>query len=169
MPLARPAVPNGTRILWFGNVRRLHFWRTVEALVIAAVFSGLLVRASMHRISRFYGGATLPSEMVDQGTLSQEPNPVAAVLASSQKAIVRLERLQSIQRSQADIIAEDTVIRYNKHSANRLPGKTTASLSRARGPIQLRFGRDTDTVAADTVVRYGTRFATPRLEGQNKP
>lgn len=170
IPLAGPRGPNGTNNLWYA--RRPNFWRSVEAFVIAVVFACLLVRASMDRLSRLYRGPTLPSEMVEQRTPSQKPNQVAAVLPFSgpfsEKAIAKLGRLESTQRSQADITAEDTVIRYDQQSADRFQGKTTASLTRASGPVRLTFGRDTDTVAADTVVRYGTAFTAPHMSAGKK-
>ena len=126
----------------------------------------------MDRLSRLYRGPTLPSEMVEQRTPSQKPNRVAAVLPFSgpfsEKAIAKLGRLESTQRTQADITAEDTVIRYDQQSADRFQGKTTASLTRASGPVRLTFGRDTDTVAADTVVRYGTAFTAPHMSTGKK-
>ena len=141
IPLAGPAAPNGTNNLWYA--RRPNFWRSVEAFVIAVVFACLLVRASMDRLSRLYRGPTLPSEMVEQRTPSQKPNQVAAVLPFSgpfsEKAIAKLGRLESTQRSQADITAEDTVIRYDQHSADRFQGKPTASLTRASGPVQTPY------------------------------
>jgi hypothetical protein len=61
--------------------------------------------------------------MVEQRTPSQKPNQLAAVLPFSgpfsEKAIAKLRRLESTQRSQADITAEDTVIRYGQQSADR--------------------------------------------------
>ena len=117
IPLVQPAVPSGTNIVPYRTLRRPispsneSFWRTATVVALAAVLC-LLLGASVHRLSPLPGGLSLPSEVVQQQVPLQRTKPVATVLASDRKPIVTPNRLHSTYSSEADMVAEDTVVRY---------------------------------------------------------
>lgn len=121
-PLVPPAVPSGTSIFPFRDVRRPSswsnesFWRTATVVAIAAILS--LLGASVHRVSPLPGGLSQPSEGVQQQVPFQRTVPVVTVFASDQKPAVTPNRLDSSSGSAADLVAEDTVVRYNRRVAS---------------------------------------------------
>lgn len=118
IPLIQPAVPSGTNIVPYRTVRRPispsneWFWRTATVVALAAVLC-LLLGASVHRLSPLPGGLSVSSEAVQQQVPLRRTRPVATVLASDRKPIVTPNRLHSSHSSEADMVAEDTVIRHN--------------------------------------------------------
>jgi hypothetical protein len=122
IPLAQHAVPGGTP---YRTVRRPispsneSFWRTAPVVALAAVLC-LLLGASVHRLSPLPGGLSLPSEVDQQQVPLQRTKPVATVLASDRKPIVTPNRLDSTYSSEADMVAEDTVVRH--HTGVASPG-----------------------------------------------
>lgn len=157
-------------------------WRTVEALAIAMVFC-MMMGVSIRRVSPFRGDPSLPSVMAGRRTAQRSTLPQAKVLPLSQQPVVTLNPRQSTDSGTADAIAEDLVIRHQERAADLRDNPAAKNLTsspvqgqrlRAENTtlqpgVRFTFGIDTDMLAADTVVRYGTRFAAPRLEGQNKP
>jgi hypothetical protein len=149
-------------------LRRPMSWRTVEALAIAIVFC-MMMGVSIHRLSALPGRTSLPSGMLEQRNASQSGRPRAKVLASFQQRVGTGNSRQSPDGGEADIVAEDIVIRYQKRAVN-LPGqvakKPTSSPVQAqllppknttsKPGVRLTFGRAADMVAADTLVQYGT-------------
>jgi hypothetical protein len=135
-----PTVPHRMNVL----LRRPMSWRTVEALAIAIVFC-MMMGLSIHRLSAVPGRTSLASGMLEEQNDVQPARPTEKVLASSQPAVTRNSR-QSPTGGEADIVAEDIVIRHQKRAVNLLgkPG------------VRLTFGRDADIFAADTVVQYGS-------------
>jgi hypothetical protein len=169
---ARSGVSKGMNTLRLGDVSRPAVWRMIETVSIAAVFCCVMLSASIHRLSAFPAELPRPSESVEQRIATPQPKPVAADF--SDKATRGVDRLGSTERSRSDVIAQDTVIRYDKYSSN-VQAKTTASLYLARWSVasaqrtdlksgsRLSFGRGNDMLAADTVVRYGVDFAAHRI------
>ncbi len=159
VPPVKPKVPRRMNILLKGPI----YWRMVEALAIATVFC-MMVGVSIHRLSAFPGRASLPSE---QRSASQPATPTAKVLASSQQPVGTRNSRQSPEGGEADIVAEDFVIRYRNLAVN-LPGQAakepTSGLAKNRllppknmtskPGVRLAVGRDADMVAA-RVVQYG--------------
>ena len=135
IPLVGPGAPNGMNILCLSTLSRPIVWRAIETLAIAGVFCCLLLSASIHRLSPLPGEPPLSSKMVEQRTPFQKQKPTATVLALSEKPNVSLDRLQSTQRSEADIIAQDTVIRHDKRFGNPRLQANTAKLSRESGSV----------------------------------
>ena len=121
-PLVPPAVPSGTNIFPFRAVRRPtpwsneSFWRTSTVVAIAAILS--LLGASVHRVSPLPAGLSQPSEGVQQQVPFQRTVPVVTVFASDQKPAVTPNRLDSTSGIAADLVAEDTVVRYNRRVAS---------------------------------------------------
>jgi hypothetical protein len=118
IPLVQHVVPSGTSIVPYRTARRPispsneSFWRTATVVALAAVLC-LLLGASVHRLSPLPGGLTLPSGVVQQQVPLQRTKPVATVLAFDRKPIVTPNRLDSTYSSEADMVAEDTVVRHN--------------------------------------------------------
>ena len=118
IPLVQHAVPSGTSIVPYRTVRRPifpsneSFWRTATVVALAAVLC-LLLGASVHRLSPLPGGLSPPSEVVEQQVPLQRTKSVATVLASDGKPIVTPNRLDSTYSSEADLVAEDTVVRHH--------------------------------------------------------
>jgi len=109
------------------------WWRGVDALAISAVFLAI-VGVSIHGLWASRGPVPLSSGIL----FFQAAKPVAEALASSQHPAPQASR-QSLEQMEADVVAEDTVIRY-----------PTRVVSVARKP------RNAGTLAADIVVRYGS-------------
>ena len=118
--------------------RRLMSWRTVEPIAIAIVLC-MMMGLSIHRLSAVPDRTSLASEMLDEQ--NEGLKPTEKVTASSQPVVDRNSR-QSLRGGEADIVAEDIVIRHQKRVVN-LPGKLGAPLIFGQG------------AAADTVVQYG--------------
>ena len=118
IPLVQHAVPSGTSIVPYRTVRRPifpsneSFWRTATVVALAAVLC-LLLGASVHRLSPLPGGLSPPSEVVEQQVPLQRTKSVATVLASGRNPIVTPIRLDSTYSSEADLVAEDTVVRHH--------------------------------------------------------
>ena len=162
-PPVEPTVPHLTTIL----LRRPVFWRTVETLTIAIVFC-MMMGLSIHRLSALPGRASLSSEMSEQRNASQAARSTAKVLGSAQQQVITPNSRQASVGSEGDSVAEDIIIRYQKGAAN-LPGqaakKATSGLVQGQSlppknttlkpGVRFTFGRDTDMLAAVTVVRYG--------------
>ena len=173
MPLVGPAAMNIV-------VSRSMVWRTVEALAIATVFCSV-VGVSIHRGSPLPSRSSLPSEMAEQRNASQRKTLAAKVLSlpEQQPMVTRNSRQPAV--GEADVIAEDIVIRYRKRAVDlrgQAAKKPTSSPVQAQllspittqkpGGVQFTFGRDADMLAADTVVRYSTDSSASRAQDQNK-
>ena len=125
------------------GLRRPMSWRTVEALAIAIVFF-MIMGLSIHDLSAVPGRTSVASGTLDGQNVLQLTRPTEKVVASSQPVVTRDTR-QSLGESEADIVAEDIVIRHQKRAVE-LPGNPSVGLT---------FGRDADIFVADTVVQYG--------------
>ena len=117
-------------------------WRTVEALAIAIVFF-MIMGLSILGLSAVPGRTSMTSGTLDGQNDLQLARPTEKVLAPGQPVVTRNPR-QSPGGSEADIVAEDIVIRHQKRV--ELPGNPTVGFT---------FGRDADIFVADTVVQYG--------------
>jgi hypothetical protein len=135
--LRKPALqPNRLKsLVQFANPMS---WRPVEPLAIAIVFC-MMTALSIHRLSAVPSRTSLASEMLDKQ--NERARPAEKVIASPQPVAGRNSR-QPSSEGEADIVAEDIVIRHQKRLVN-LPGKPS---------VRLVFGQD---AAADTVVQYG--------------
>jgi hypothetical protein len=173
---AEPTVPHMAPVLAPVLSRGQMFWRTVETLTIATIFCimifCMMMGLSIHRLSALSGRAALSSEMPEQRSASQAAEPTAKVLTSPQGPVItRNSSLSSVGgdgNSVTEYEDEDLVIRYQKSNAD-LPGqaakRATSGLAQgqllpaknttAKPDVGLRFGRDADMLAADTVVQYG--------------
>jgi hypothetical protein len=118
-------------------------WRAVEALAIAIVFF-MIMGLSIHGLSAVPGRTSMTSGTLDGQNDLQLARPTEEALASSQPVVTRNPR-QSPGGREADIVAEDIVIRHQKRAVE-LPGNSSLGLT---------FGRDADIFVADTVVQYG--------------
>jgi hypothetical protein len=142
---------------------------------MTAVLS-LLLGASFHRLSPLPGRLALSPEGVQQQVPFQRTQS-RVILASAPKTMVESNRRRSTFSSEADMIAEDTVVRYNAHSvAPRVQGQNKpvgqprqsreipAFVQKAIAkPNLVRFpnGSETDMIAEDTLVRYNPSAASP--------
>ena len=158
-----PTVPHLTTIL----LRRPVFWRTVETLAIAMIFC-MMMGLSMHRLSALPSRTSLSSETPEQRDASQAARSTAKVLASPQQLVMTRNSRRSSAGGEGDSVAEDIVVRYQKRDGS-LPGqaakKATSGLVQGqpfppknttpKSDVRLKFGRDADLLAADTVVQYG--------------
>src|ERR1700687_922676 len=150
LSVACSTVSKGMKILRLNDVRRPSAWRLIEAVAIAAVFCGVMLTASINRLSAFPAEPPRTTELVGERASAQTAKSAAAVLP--EPATVVLHRLRSIESSQAGIIAQDTVVRYAS-----LPGgrrrPTASSYHPPEDPATLRpnlrpcsrlsFGRNT--------------------------
>jgi hypothetical protein len=87
------------------------------------------------------------------------------------------------QLVKADAIAKNYVIRYSGRDVGLKDNQAARKLNESSSPsshlrvekttlrpiVRFTFGTNTDEIAADTVVRYGANFATPRLQVKKKP
>lgn len=144
--LARSEVPEqspryaGRRTRLAGHMApqsKATLWRGVDALAISAVFLAI-VGVSIHGLWASRGPVPPSSGMLS----SQAARPVAEALTSSQHPAPQASR-QSLEQIEADVVAEDTVIRYPAHVVS--PASQAA-----------RKPRNAGTLAADIVVRYGS-------------
>jgi hypothetical protein len=135
-----PTVPHRAKVL----LRSPMSWRMIEPLAIAIVFC-MMMGLSIHRLSAVPGRTSLASEMREEQNDFQPARPTQKVLASSQPVMARNSR-QSPSGGDADIVAEDIVIRHQNRAVN-LFGKPG---------VRLTFGRDAGIFAAGTVVQYGS-------------
>jgi hypothetical protein len=159
------------------DARKVVRWRTVEALAIATVF-GMLMGASMHRVSRARDRLSLPTEVAEPQTADRTATAAAEILALSGPPIVRLTSHQSTPGHEADMVAKDVVIRYqNRASDLRQPPVKKLTIlpmqaqllprdnANLKPGVQFTFGRgrQAEMLAADTVVRYGTGSTSSRV------
>jgi hypothetical protein len=133
-PSVGPAFPYRMNVL----LRRSMSWRTTEPVAIAIVFF-MMMGLSIHRLSAVSGRTSLASGTEEQ---NERARPTEKVLASSPSVVARNSR-QSPGEGEADIVAQDIVIRHQKLLVN-LPSKPG---------VRLVFGPG---AAADTVVQYGS-------------
>ena len=144
------------------------FWRTATALAMTAALS-LLLGASFHRLSPLPVGLALSSEGVQQQVPFQRTQS-RVMLPSAPKALVEPKRHRS---SEADLVAKDTVVRYNAYSVTarvqgqnkpggqpRTTKETIAFAQKAPAkPTLVRFTNG--MMAEDTLVRYNPGSASP--------
>ncbi len=90
------------------------FWKAAIVVAVAAV-SALLLGATIYRLSPLPGGRALPSAAVQQQLPFRRTKRIVTVPATPQKRIVKPNRLPPTYRSEADIVAEDTLVRYDTH------------------------------------------------------
>lgn len=171
LSVACSTVSKGMKILGLNDVRRPSVWRLIEAVAIAAVFCGIMLTASINRLSAFPAEPPRPTELVGGRAYARTAKSAAAVFP--EPATVVLYRLPSTERRQAGIIAQDTVVRYAKlpggrrrptASAYHPPGDAATWRPNLRPCSRLSFGRNTDMIAADTVVRYGVDWTAHQNE-----
>ncbi len=142
-------------------------WRAVEALAIAIIFC-MMTGVSIHRLSARSGHTSLASRMLERRNASHTSGPMPKPLASSQQPVVTRTSRQSPNGAEAGTVAQDVVIRYQKHAVNlRGQAAKKPTSSPVQGQLLLprnttskpggrsTFGRDADMLAADTVVQYG--------------
>ena len=144
-------VPRGRNAL----LRRPRLWKTAESLAIAIVFS-VMMGLSISRLWTVPSRTSLASRKLDEQ--NERARPTEKVIPSSQ-AVVGGYSGQSSGIGEADIVAEDIVIRHQERLANlpRKPG------------VRLVFGPG---AAADTVVQYGSDvkmwLRTPKRAALNR-
>lgn len=92
------------------------FWKAATVVAVAAV-SALLLGGTIYRLSPLPGRLALPSEVAQKQVPFQRTKRIVTVPASPQKPIVNPSRLPSTHGSEADVVAEDTVVRYGARSA----------------------------------------------------
>jgi hypothetical protein len=146
MPLFGPIVPHVMNIF----TSRVMFLRTVEALAIAMIFFaviGVSIRPPL---------LTLPSrtsqEMPEQQSSSPFAMPRARLLASSQRPIVTQGSGQAPALGEADIVAEDVVVRYPKHALS-LPGQAEKKPAMLAAETVIQYGPDVSVWAGDPTRR----------------
>jgi len=88
-------------------------WKAATVVAVTSV-SALLLGATIYRFSPLPAGLALSSEVVQQQVPFQRTKRVATLPASIQKPIVRPIHLPT-NGSEADIVAEDTLVRYDTH------------------------------------------------------
>ena len=158
--------------------------RMVEALAIAAIFC-MMVGASIHRLPALPGRTSLTPVKPEQENAPESARPQESFLAMAQQPVVARKALPRPDGDEADIVAEDVVIRHQKpvNFLPQAPRKTTSSpvqrqfltpksTASERG-IRSTFGRGADMAAADTVVEYGADvkmwLGSPKKAGLDHP
>ena len=138
-PFVGPAVEHKIKLL----LRRPMSWKTVEPLAIAIVFCTMM-GLSIHRLSSVPDRASLASGVLEEQNDFQPAKTTIRPLASSPTVVTQNSRQSPIGR-EAHIVAEDIVIRHQKHGVN-LVGKPGAHLA----------FRDAEVFAPDSVAQYGS-------------
>jgi hypothetical protein len=121
-PLERDVVPTRTSVFHRKSVPSRNalpddpFWRTATVFAVAAILS-LFMGASVHRLSPLPAVLSAPSEGVQQEAPLRSSVPVVY----DQKPIMAPDRIDSTYESEADLVAEDTVIRYTRHASGVKP------------------------------------------------
>lgn len=142
--------PAGRRMLLVGHralppigafVSRALSWRGIEALAVSAIFLAL-VGVSIHGLWGSRRPVALASEVSPPQDSARTPKPAAEALASTPQPVPPFSR-QAHDGEDADIVAEDTVVRYPTRAVD-------LSAQEARKP------RNAGMLAADTVVHYGS-------------
>jgi len=142
--------------------RRLTSWKTLDALVVATVFLTLM-GVSVHRFLDVPEQMSFPVKIADE--LDTQPGAISSVATSSQEHIVSRMSRPAIDGGEADVVAEDVVIRYPQSGLNHAaasPEKNAGPLARSQGAktalakpgVRSRLDRG-DPVGSDTVVQYG--------------
>jgi hypothetical protein len=92
------------------------FWKAATVVTVAGV-SALLLGATIYRLSPLPGKLALPSEAAQKQVPFHRTKRLVTVPASPQKPIAKPNRPPSSHDSEADVVAEDTVVRYGARSA----------------------------------------------------
>jgi hypothetical protein len=168
------------------------FWKTSEALVIAAIF--VVAAVSISRVSPLSARASESAEVTEQGAVYERATAAAKVWGLAQQPVVKLSAGQSssqLRDGKSKLTAADIIAGYEKDDADllapaaekpatdlaqpqSLPTESKASQSRPLGTTpaksggRLAFGRDPDMLAAATVTRYGADAWTYRWQNQKK-
>lgn len=150
------------------------FWRTFEAFAIAMVFCAL-AGVSIRRVSALPIRTSHPAE---QQNASRRATPAAKVLALADQPVLTLNSRRQTE-GEANVVAEDTVIHYQKRGLDlRGPamrrfagGAVQAQLLppenlTVKPAVRFTVGRDADNLAADTVIRYGANSSAPAVQHQ---
>jgi len=148
MPLFGPIVPHAMNIF----ASRAMFLRTVEALAIATIFLALVGLSIRRPFLALPGRTSLLSEMSEQRNSSA--GPTAKLLVSSQQAVVTRNPRQPPEGGEADIVAEDIVMRYQKRAVN-LPGQAAKKPAMLAAETVVQYGPDVSVWAGDRTKRNG--------------
>ena len=104
--------------------------------------------------------------MAEVRTIGSKMPPAAEVLGQPQTHAATLNSRRPIDDREADVVAKDVVIRYDRGSKNLPNNRPLKNLKRRRSEnaglqagVRHTFGTDTASLAADTVVRYGAPLA----------
>ena len=100
---------------YLSSVRRPSLWRAIEAVTIAGVFCCVVLSASIHRLSAFSAEASGPAAVTENLASAQTERSRLSVLYGN----TGLEILRSTERAEADIVAQDTIVRYDRHTGSR--------------------------------------------------
>jgi hypothetical protein len=116
--------------------------------------------------------------MSEQRNASQRVTLAAKVLALAEQPAVTLESRRS---TEADVVAEDIVIHYQKRVMDlhdpAMKKPTTGTVQAQLLPLEnttlkpgvrFTFGKDADMLAADTLTRYGADSSASRVQDQKK-
>jgi hypothetical protein len=173
MQLVEPTLRHAMNI--FGN--GLRFWRTFEAFAIAMVFCAL-TGMSIPRVSLLPRRTMHRAEMSEQPNASQRATPAVKVLALAEQPA---ETLNSRRSAEADVVAEDIIVHYEKPAislhgpAMKKPtgGPVKAQLlplenTTLKPGVRFTFGKDADMLAADTLIRYGAESSGSRVQDEKK-
>jgi hypothetical protein len=140
------------------------FWKAATVVAVAAV-SALLLGATINRLSPLPGRLALPSEVVQQQVPFRRTKRIVTAPAQSgavgTKTVVMEPPMTPKTGSRRTAVADQPP---GSRATPASPQKTTVNPTRPYST----YGSEADIVAEDTVVRYGTRSAAPRLQARKK-
>ncbi|MGC2185393.1 MAG: hypothetical protein WA637_19150 [Terriglobales bacterium] len=133
---------------------------------------------SIHRIPSLPSRTTHPAEISEQRNVSRRVTAAAKILALVEQPA---ETSESRRSPDADVVAEDITIHHQKPSmdldsaAIKKPtgGTVQAQLLPLENMIVKRgvlftFGKDSDSLVADTLTRYGADASASRIQDQKR-
>lgn len=137
------------------------FWKVATGVAMAAV-SALLVGGTLHRLSPLPAGLALPSEVFQQPVPFRRAKRIVTVPARSSrvgtKTIVMETPLTKSEPTGRTVVAGKPPTR----SATPTSAQKTIANSNRHSNHEI----EADIVAPNTLVRYGTRSASPRAQLQ---
>ena len=138
----------------------------------------VLAGVSIHRITSLPSRTTRPAESSEQLSTSRPVTTAAKSLAGVEQPA---ETLESGRSTEADVVAEDIIIHHQKPSmdldsaaikkptggtvqAQLLPLENTI----VKPGVLFTFGKASDSLAADTLIRYGADASASRVQDQKR-
>jgi capsular exopolysaccharide synthesis family protein len=155
--------PEGKRFLLTGEL----FSKAATALAAAAVLA-VLLDVSIHRFSPLPAGLSQPPEDVQQQAPFQRTKHIVTVPVESSSVGTKTVTTELSAASKAAVPTVRTIESGQRPESRVSPVSAQKTIVK-RDHLHISHVTETDMVAEDTVVHYGTGSAAPRSLAQRKP